>query len=552
MRAAHAVKDVRTAEQALMANVPDGALMQRAAAGLASVCAGLLGQVYGARVVVLAGSGDNGGDALFAAALLARRGARVAAIAAGSRLHEAGTAALRDAGGIVLPATAPTASAATAAGGPPVPASGSHPQQAAGGQPGTAVAGLPTPPVTGPKAPHLSAIGVGARAEVRAADVIIDGLTGIGGTGGLREPAAALAALTEAARLEGAVVVAVDLPSGVNADSGEVDGTAVHADVTVTFGTWKPGLLIDPAAELAGAVQLVDIGLGPHLPPPAVVAMQAADVAAVLPRPAAESDKYRRGVLGVVAGSEQYTGAAVLATGAAIHGGAGMVRLVAAQQVLQVVRQRWPEAVLTDAAAATGDPGRAIEAAGRVQAWVAGPGMGTSDDAVSRLAAVLATSLPVLVDADGLSILAAHPELLHRDAPTLITPHAGELARLLNADRADIEARRLRYATDAAARLGVTVLLKGSTTVVARPEPGEPVLVNPTGTSWLATAGSGDVLSGLAGSLLAQGAGPHHAAAAAAYLHGLAARIAADGAPIGAADLIGSLPDAIRTVTRPG
>jgi ADP-dependent NAD(P)H-hydrate dehydratase / NAD(P)H-hydrate epimerase len=530
MRAAHAVKDVRSAEQALMALVPDGALMQRAAAGLASVCAGLLGQVYGSRVVILTGSGDNGGDALFAGARLARRGARVAAIAAGSRLHEGGTAALRDAGGTVLAATAP---AASATGGP-------------------AVAGLPTPRVSGPGEPHLSAIGAGARAEIRAADLIIDGLTGIGGTGGLREPAAALAELTEAARLEGAVVVAVDLPSGVNADTGEVDGPAVHADVTVTFGTWKPGLLIDPAAELAGAARLIDIGLGPHLADPAAVAMQAADVAAVLPRPGAESDKYRRGVLGVVAGSEQYTGAAVLATGAAIRGGAGMVRLVAAQQVLQVIRQRWPEAVLTDAAAVPGDPGRAIEAAGRVQAWVAGPGMGTSDDAVSRLAAVLATSLPVLVDADGLSILAAHPDLLRRAAPTLITPHAGELARLLNADRADIEARRLHYATDAAARLGVTVLLKGSTTVIARPDPGEPVLVNPTGTSWLATAGSGDVLSGLAGSLLAQGAGPHDAAAAAAYLHGLAARIAADGAPIGAADLIGTLPAAIRTVTRPG
>ena len=543
MRAAHAVEDVRSAERALMALVPDGALMQRAAAGLASVCAGLLGQVYGSRVVILAGSGDNGGDALFAGALMARRGARVAAIAAGSRLHEAGTAALREAGGVVLPATAPAVSGTGGQHG-----NGQH----GNGQHGPAVAGLPTPPVTGSKAPHLSAIGTGARAEIRAADLVIDGLTGIGGRGGLREPAAALAELTEAARLEGAVVVAVDLPSGVNADTGEVDGPAIHADVTVTFGTWKPGLLIDPAAELAGTAQLVDIGLGPHLPPPALLAMQAADVAAVLPRPGAETDKYRRGVLGIVAGSEQYTGAAVLATGAAIHGGAGMVRLVAAQQVLQVVRQHWPEAVLTDAAAVTGDPGRAIEAAGRVQAWVAGPGMGTSDDAVSRLAAVLATSLPVLVDADGISILAAHPDLLRRDAPTLITPHAGELARLLNADRADIEARRLHYAADAAARLGVTVLLKGSTTVIARPEPGEPVLVNPTGTSWLATAGSGDVLSGLAGSLLAQGAGPQHAAAAAAYLHGLAARIAADGAPIGAADLIGSLPAAIRTVTRPG
>ena len=131
----------------------------------------------------------------------------------------------------------------------------------------------------------------------------------------------------------------------------------------------------------------------------------------------------------------------------------------------------------------------------------------------------------------------------------MITPHAGELARLLAADRVDIEARRLHYATAAAAQLGVTVLLKGSTTVIARPESGQPVLVNPTGSSWLATAGSGDVLSGLAGSLLAQGATPALAAAAAAYLHGRAGRLAARDAPIAAADIIAAIPAAIRAVT---
>jgi ADP-dependent NAD(P)H-hydrate dehydratase / NAD(P)H-hydrate epimerase len=239
----------------------------------------------------------------------------------------------------------------------------------------------------------------------------------------------------------------------------------------------------------------------------------------------------------------------VLAVGAAIHGGAGMVRLVSATHTLEVVRQHWPEAVLSDD---TGKPGaQAIEAAGRVQAWAAGPGMGTGPDAASRLAAVLATNLPVLVDADGITILAEHPELLDRDGPTVITPHAGELARLLKADRSDIEARRLHYATMAARQLSVTVLLKGSTTVIATPDDSEPVLVNPTGTSWLATAGSGDVLSGLTGALLAQGAAPASAAAAGAYLHGLAGRLAAEGAPIGATDLISALPAAIRAVTQP-
>jgi hydroxyethylthiazole kinase-like uncharacterized protein yjeF len=199
----------------------------------------------------------------------------------------------------------------------------------------------------------------------------------------------------------------------------------------------------------------------------------------------------------------------------------------------------------------TVDPARpagAVTDAGRVQAWTAGPGLGTGRQARELLAAVLATDVPVLVDADGLTVVAGHRELLRRDAPVLITPHAGELARLLGADRADIEARRLYYVRTAASQLGVTVLLKGSTTLIARPDPALPVLVNPTGSSWLATAGSGDVLSGIAGALLAQGLDPARAAAAAAYLHGLAARLAARDAPIGASDLIGAISGAIRRV----
>ena len=339
----------------------------------------------------------------------------------------------------------------------------------------------------------------------------------------------------------------MDLPSGIEADTGEVAGAAVQADVTITLGTLKPGLLIDPGASCAGVVERVDIGLGPYLGVPDVAAPQSADIAAWLPRPSAESDKYRRGVLGVVAGSDRFTGAAPLAVGGAIRGGAGMVRLVSAPAAAAVVRQYWPEAVIT----ATGDGrpgGEVIAGAGQVQAWVAGPGMGTDDDAVGLLAAVLATDLPVLVDADGITMLAAHRGLLERSAPTLLTPHAGELARLLGAERPDVEAHRLRFATRAAAELGCTVLLKGSTTVIAPPDPDQVVLVNPTGTSWLATAGSGDVLSGLAGSLLAQGLDPLRAAAAAAYLHGLAARLAADGAPIGSTDIITALPAAIRAL----
>ncbi|HTS98367.1 MAG TPA: NAD(P)H-hydrate dehydratase [Streptosporangiaceae bacterium] len=517
MRNAHAVAGVRAAEGALMALLPDGALMQRAAAGLASACARLLrlaDGVYGARVVVLVGSGDNGGDALYAGARLAARGAVVTAIAAASRAHQGGLAALRESGGRLI----------EAAGTDPAPAA--QAAEAGAGQ-----------------GPDVGA----AQAAVEAiadADLIIDGLLGIGGRGGLREPAASLAA---AAGRSGALVVAVDLPSGIEADTGEVAGAAVQADVTITFGTLKPGLLIDPGASCAGVVERIDIGLDPYLGGPDVAAPQSADIAAWLPRPSAESDKYRRGVLGVVAGSDRFTGAAPLAVGGAIRGGAGMVRLVSAPAAAAVVRQYWPEAVITT----TGDgrPGDAVIAgAGQVQAWVAGPGMGTDEAAVSLLAAVLATDLPVLVDADGITMLAAHRRLLERSAPTLLTPHAGELARLLGAERPDVEAHRLRFATRAAAELGCTVLLKGSTTVIAPPGPGQEVLVNPTGTSWLATAGSGDVLSGLAGSLLAQGLDPLRAAGAAAYLHGMAARLAADGAPIGSTDIITALPAAIRAV----
>ena len=354
--------------------------------------------------------------------------------------------------------------------------------------------------------------------------------------------------------------MAVDLPSGIDADTGAVEGPAVRADVTVTFGAIKPGLLVDPGAGHAGTVELIDIGLGPYLEEgPAASAPQQDDIRELLPRPGAESDKYRRGVLGLLAGSHRFTGAVLLSAGGAVHGGAGMVRVVTAPEAAVLVRQEWPETVVTV------HPDERdwdlLGSVGRVQAWVAGPGMGTDEVATARLAAILRTDLPVLVDADGLTILSQHEDLLPRTssdgAPTLITPHAGELARLLGTDPASVEARRLEHARRAAGQLGVTVLLKGSTTVIASPDSG-PVLVNPTGTPWLATAGSGDVLSGLTGALLAQGLAPAQAGLAGAYLHGLAGRLAAAGspdgadgpgqAPIGASDLVRALPAAFRSL----
>ncbi|MFJ7776625.1 NAD(P)H-hydrate epimerase [Streptomyces yangpuensis] len=467
MRTAYSVETVRAAERELMARLPEGALMLRAAAGLAAVCAGLLarrhGRVYGSRVVLLAGPGDNGGDALYAGARLARRGAAVTAVPMDpERMHAGGLAALRAAGGRV------------------------------------------------------------AQAVPQRADLVVDGLLGIGGRGGLRPAGAALAERIP----PGVPVVAVDLPSGVDADTGEVAGPAVTADVTVTFGAYKPGLLIDPGASRAGAVHLVDIGL--ELPEPEVEALQHTDVAGLLPEPTASSDKYRRGVVGIVAGSAQYPGAAVLAVAGALRGGAGAVRYVgpAADSVLA----RYPETLIGP---------------GRVQAWVIGPGLG--EGRAGEVADVLAGDAAVLVDADGLRGL--DPAVLRaRTAPTLLTPHAGEAAALLGVSRESVEAGRLAAVRRLAERYGAAVLLKGSTTLVASGGV-RAVRVNPTGTPWLATAGSGDVLSGLAGSLLAGGLSAADAGSVGAYLHGLAAR--RTGGPLLAHQVAEALPAAWQDTARP-
>ncbi|MFD7405686.1 NAD(P)H-hydrate dehydratase [Streptomyces sp. NPDC059866] len=474
MRTAYSVETVRAAERDLMARLPEGALMQRAAAGLAAACADLLGRVYGSRVVLLVGSGDNGGDALYAGARLARRGAGVTAVLLSpERAHAGGLGALRRAGGVVAGAG-------------------------------------------------------GAEELIGRADLVVDGIVGIGGKGGLRAEAVPLA---EAAARGRAAVVAVDLPSGVDVDTGEVRGAAVRADLTVTFGTHKPGLLVDPAREYAGSVRLVDIGL--ELPAEAELeALQHADVAALLPMPVSESDKYRRGVVGIAAGSARYPGAAVLAVAGALRGGAGAVRYVGPAG--DAVIARFPETLVSD---------QGPRRAGRVQAWVVGPGAG--DDA-GTVAEVLAADVPVLVDADGLR-LADAGAVRGRGAPTLMTPHAGEAAALLGVAREEVEGARLAAVRELAGRYGATVLLKGSTTLVAGAG-GGPVRVNPTGTPWLATAGSGDVLSGLAGSLLAAGLSAVDAGSVAAYLHGLAGRYAADGAPVGAHDVAGAIGGAWRDV----
>jgi ADP-dependent NAD(P)H-hydrate dehydratase / NAD(P)H-hydrate epimerase len=269
-------------------------------------------------------------------------------------------------------------------------------------------------------------------------------------------------------------------------------------------------------------------------------------VAERVPVPLGDSDKYRRGVLGVVAGSDTYPGAAQLSVGGALLLGLGMVRFVGVGAPAAMVRQRWPEAVVT--VIQPGDEG-AVVAAGRVQAWVVGPGLGTGEPAGRIVETLLSTDLPVLVDADGIGWLAQHRDVVvGRSAPTLLTPHAGEFARLMGVDRADVEAQRLDHVRRAAAELGVTVLLKGSTTLVASPR-GE-VRVNSAGTPYLATAGSGDVLSGICGALLAGGLPPLDAGSVGAFLHGLAALLASGtpGASITAMQVAEWVPSAVRAV----
>jgi ADP-dependent NAD(P)H-hydrate dehydratase / NAD(P)H-hydrate epimerase len=470
---AYSVEDVRTAERRAMAALPEGLLMQRAASALASTVAQLMPSgVYGAQVVLLVGSGSNGGDALWAGARLASRGARVDAVLVADQAHQEGLAALTGAGGRV----------------------------------------------------HQGD-GTKTRQALGRADVVVDGLLGIGGRPGIGELAARLLDAVP----DDALVVAVDLPSGIDPETGETPEPHVWADLTLTFGVAKPGLLLPPGDRAAGEVRVVDIGLEQALRglTPAVEHWSAEDAAARWPVPGPQDDKYSRGVLGVVAGGSTYTGAAVLCTGAAVATGAGMVRYVGPQPATDRVRDRWPEVV----------PGE-----GRVQAWVLGPGVDADADAGQRGAVLhaLDDEVPCVVDAGALGLL---PE---RPGPMLLTPHAGELARLLSdvggaaVERAAVEERPLHHARAAAEATGATVLLKGATCVLVAPD-GRVRTVS-DGPGWLATAGSGDVLAGIAGALLAAGLEPLDAGAAAVVVHGLAGERASAGGPVSAEAVLRAVP----------
>lgn len=343
MRYYYSADAIREAEAPLLAALPDGGLMRRAAFGLATAIVRELGTVAGRTVCAVVGSGDNGGDALWAATFLRRRGAAASAVLLKpERTHRAALAAFLRAGGRIVETV-----------------------------PG-------------------------------ATDLVIDGVVGISGSGPLRPDAADV---FDAVTRAGIPVVAVDLPSGVDVHTGAADGPHVEPALTVTFGGLKPV----HALGNCGRVELVDIGL--DLAASEVRALDAEDVAARWPVPGPRDDKYTQGVTGVMAGSATYPGAAILCTGAAVAATSGMVRY-AGTAAAEVV-SHWPEVIAT--------PGHAT--AGRVQAWVVGPGLGTDETAAAALVFALETDLPVIVDADGLTILSAHPEFVaDRSAPTVLTP----------------------------------------------------------------------------------------------------------------------------------
>jgi hydroxyethylthiazole kinase-like uncharacterized protein yjeF len=426
-------EEMRAADAAALAEVSHETLVRRAGNAVARRALDMLGGAYGRRVVVVAGKGSNGADGRVAAAVLARRGARVEVL--------------------------------EASGVPPL---------------------LPR------------------------CDLVIDGAYGTGFRGTYEGPEAP----------EGALVLAIDIPSGVDADTGEAGPGSVQADRTVTFAAAKPGLLQGSGPTLSGPVEVVDIGIGFPSPPQAMV-MEDADIVALLPRRARDGNKWVHAV-GVAAGSPGMEGSAILCTRGAMAAGAGMIRLGSPGDPTAA----WPTEAVRMHLPATRWAGAFLEATTKCKAVVLGPGLGTSDEAAEEIRAVIASvPVPLVIDADALTALsrtAGARELLgKRSAPSILTPHDGEYARLAGAPPGG---DRLAAARSLAAATGAIVLLKGALTAVAAPGGGAPdVLLAAAGVPALATAGSGDVLSGIIGAFCARGLEAHEAAALGAHVHGRAA-----------------------------
>lgn len=369
--------------------------------------------------------------------------------------------------------------------------------------------------------------------EPEGYDVVVDALFGTGFRGAPRPEAAAL---IERMNDAGAPLVSVDVPSGVNASTGEIEGAAVRAALTVTFHGRKVGLVVAPGRFHAGRVVVADIGLE-HL---ATSARRTTDaLLRLVPRRAPHDSKFTAGVVLVVGGSPGMTGAAVLTASAALRADAGYVTLAVPAASLPVV-----EALTLEPVKRGFEWGSAADQilaeAERADAVALGPGLGRSEEARALVRALLERlTVPVVVDADALYGL----EPLERRAATVLTPHAGELARLLGIDAGEVGAHRLESARRGAEHFGAVVLLKGADTIVQGPGGGP--IVSDLAPPSLATAGSGDVLTGVIAAFLAKGVEPVTAAAAAAAAHGIAAASVSSQAGLVASDVVAALPAAL-------
>jgi NAD(P)H-hydrate epimerase len=362
----------------------------------------------------------------------------------------------------------------------------------------------------------------------------VDGLLGTGLQGEVRSPYRELIEQINACAR--AFVIAIDIPSGLHADTGEPLGAAVRADLTVTMGLPKMGLLKPAAMDYVGELEVVDIGIPPQFvneTPSDVELVAPSDIAPLLPRRKRSAHKGDFGHLLVLAGAEGYHGAAVLCAEAAARGGAGLVTLGVPQRIYPVVAAQCRE-VMVRPFSDTSDGSFALRAAEEMPSWfevcdavALGPGLSQNEETKQFVGRILRDCpRPMVVDADGLNALAGHAEsLAQRESPTILTPHPGEMARLIARTTKEVQWDRWGVARRFAKQTGMTVVLKGAGTVIASPH--GPLWVNMTGGPALAKGGSGDILTGMIGSFLAQGFAPLDAARAGVFLHGRAADLAA-------------------------
>ena len=390
----------------------------------------------------------------------------------------------------------------------------------------------------------------GIAAPLEGSGAVVDAIFGTGFSGAPRAPAEAA---IEAINACDAEVVAADIPSGVDASTGAGEGAAVNADATVTFHAVKLGHWVAPGRVLRGELEVAAIGIPPGQPGEPAAGLITPAVLELPPRRGLSSTKFTSGEVLVIGGSRGLTGAVVLASSAAIRAGAGYATVAVPADLEAIFEVKLTEVMSrgfdgAEGRLASADAGAILAAADRATAVVVGPGMGRDADTfelVRELVAKLAA--PLVLDADGLNAVAGSLELLAgRQAAAVITPHEGELARLLETESAEVSARRLEHAREAARRSGAVVVLKGNDTIVCDGDgEGERLAVNPVAAPALATAGTGDVLSGTIAALLARGTEPFAATCAAVHAHARAGNLAArdrDPESVIATDVVAALP----------